>query len=50
VADTVTIPEGVEPFAGAVIDTVGAVLSIATLTVGLVVTWPAASRACADNV
>jgi len=37
VADTVTIPETVAPFAGAVIDTVGAVLSIVTLTVALVV-------------
>jgi hypothetical protein len=50
VADTVTVPETAAPFAGAVIDIVGAVLSIVTLTVGLVVKLPAASRARADSV
>jgi len=46
---TVTIPETVAPFAGAVIDTVGAVLSIVTLTVALVVRC-CRVRARADNV
>jgi hypothetical protein len=55
-ADTLTIPETVAPSAGAVIDTVGAVVSVGsvvptvTLTVALVVRLPAASRARADNV
>jgi hypothetical protein len=52
VADSVTVPETVVPFTGAVIDIVGAALSDVTLTIvlALVVTLPAASRACADNV
>src|SRR5207253_115124 len=54
-ADTVTVPETVDPLAGAVMDTVGGVVSAAvlltvTLTALDVVRFPAASRAMAVSV
>jgi hypothetical protein len=52
VAETVTVPVRLAPLAGAVIETVGAVVSFAIVTVTtVVVVWlPAASRARADKV
>ena len=54
-ADTVTVPETVDPLAGAVMDTVGGVVSAAvlltvTLTGEEVLRFPAASRAMAVSV
>src|SRR5437879_13391865 len=48
-AETVTVPETVAPAAGAVIDTVGGVVSLktVTLTAAAVAVLPAASRATA---
>jgi hypothetical protein len=50
VAETVTVPDTVAPLAGAVIVTVGGLLSTVTLTLLLVVLFPAASRATAVRV
>ena len=52
VADTVTAPATVAPFAGAVMETTGGVVSLETVTpmTALVVRFPAASRATADRV
>jgi hypothetical protein len=51
VADTVTVPDSVAPVAGPVIETVGGVVSLntVTLTAALVVIFPAASRASAER-
>ena len=59
VADTVIVPEAVEPFAGLVMETVGGVVSAGggagalltvTVTGAEVVRFPAASRAMAVSV
>jgi hypothetical protein len=50
VAETVTVPDTVAPPAGALIATLGALLSTVTLTALLVVVFPAASRATAVRV
>jgi hypothetical protein len=50
VAETVTVPDTVAPLVGAVIATLGALLSTVTLTALLVVVFPAASRATAVRV
>src|SRR5207248_381193 len=49
-APTVTAPDPDAPLAGAVMETVGGVLSTVTLTLALVVVLPAASRATAESV
>src|SRR5437868_5914943 len=50
VADTLIVPVRNAPLAGDVMDTVGAVLSTATVTAFDVVRFPAASRAIAVSV